>query len=272
MPYWKADYLGLSNTGKDPYHMNYRAPIAPGLRTWQLGANMINAARRYKAPYRRTVRGSNALVVPGYTRRSGYYGRYGTRASGSMGEQKFHDHNVGTDIGAVANTLEVSQIAVVPQGATESERVGRKMIVHSIALKGLLSLGDGTDFDLSADIIRVYIIQDMQTNGGVFGATQLLETDNFQSFNNLANKGRFKILKVKEYSFRSQSAASTTAPAIHFGEDIKPVHLYLKCKIPIEFDNSAATGVVTSCRSNNIYVCFMAATGSNNVTFIGMFI
>ncbi len=104
------------------------------------------------------------------------------------------------------------------------------------------------------------VVEDRQTNGAQFAATDLLEADTYDSFNNLANKERFRVLKSVNYVFNATAGASVASPAVTFGKVIQPVDEHLNLNLPIEYDNSATTGVITSVRSNSIWVVFQAST------------
>lgn len=154
----------------------------------------------------------------------------------------------------------------IAQGDGESERIGRKICVKSIGWKFRVSLptrvGAGSGL---ADTIRVIVYLDQQTNGVAAGVTEILESADFQSFNNLANKGRFKTLMDRTYNLTNPSGAGDGAV-----NDFSELHIsdsfYKKCSIPIEYDNSAGTGAITTMRSNNIGV-LMISGGTALATF-----
>lgn len=211
--------------------------------------------RRYNPP-------SLSRAQKGYYQRSGYYG-----ITASRGERKFLDTDVGGDIGGIAPTMEFSNLTVVPQGDTESQRIGRKISIKSVDFKGTLTLAAATVATSTSDNVRMMLVLDTQTNGAQFAATDLLESDSYFSFNNLANSGRFRVLKKMEYSLSADGAAASGA-AFTFGEVTRRVGFHYKCDIPIEYDNSATTGAITTVRSNNVFIVTQASTG-NIVTLAG---
>ncbi len=237
-----------------------------GKRSYNAGV----AAGMQKAK-KRKYGGGTQMTGPqrGYLRQSGYYGRRGARLAGFAVERKFFDTNVGTSIGTVANSLEIRELAIVPQGDTESERIGRKIQIKSLDVKGHLLLNASTTSAATSTMVRMLVVQDKQTNGAVFTATDLLEADNWISFNNLANSSRFRVLHSQEFQLVAKAGASVASPAVNFGEDVVPVHAHLDLDMPIEYDNSATSGVITSVRSNNLYICFIAVADLVS-TFAGM--
>ena len=89
--------------------------------------------------------------------------------------------------------LVISQMMEVPLGTGANERLGKKIVVTNIYVKGKLETSPQKPH---SDIARIIIVQDRQTNGGnmgvPFAGTDLLLNpaglqDNERSFRNLAN-------------------------------------------------------------------------------------
>ncbi len=198
----------------------------------------------------------------GYVRREGYYGRY-NRAGAARGEKKFLDTNIGTAVGTVGAVMDVADCTIIASGTGESERIGRKITLHSVAVNGFLTLGPTVvDVANTSTVVSMRIIQDSQTNGAKFVGTDLQETDTYTSFNNLVNSGRFRTLHKQTFELVSKAGAT----AIVWGEDVRDVSAHVPLNIPIEY--SSTTGAVTEVRSNNIYIVFQSSSG-NLATFTG---
>lgn len=217
--------------------------------------------KRFKHPRRTHVypmrgRGYRAFK-PGKDRVSGYYGRF----AGPSGERKFKD----TGFASVINdTTLIQQLTVIPEGNGESERIGRKITLRNIHVKGQLVLSPETLFTTKmSDWVEIYILQDTQTNGALFTGTDLLENDNIEAFRNLANSSRFKVLKKKTFSMNALVGIQTSEGPVTFatGEVTRAFSMNIQCDIPIEYDNSLTTGVITTVRSNNIYLCAISVEG-----------
>lgn len=187
--------------------------------------------------------------LAGYYRRSGYYGGI---------ERKFLDTAFADATLAAAMTFYNPMI--VPQGDTESQRIGRKITITSLHLRGSITLLNATDVTNTSTQFRMRVVVDKQCNGAQFAATDLLETDAINSFSNLANRNRFMVLydKTKELS---STGGTATGAAYSFGEVIRKVDCNLKMNLPIEFDNSATTGAITTVRSNYLCVVMQSSTG-----------
>ncbi len=206
---------------------------------------------RTSAPKRR----KRPLVVPGVTRRSGFYGRY----RGMNPEKKFLDTNItDNDISAILTAV---NLTIVPQDDTQSGRVGRKINVKNIRIKNFVSLTAKTDAALTSENYWMMVVQDTQCNGASFASTDLLVSDAPASFRNLSNQERFKVLWSKFYSFNVSGMAPSGA-AFVTGENTKTIKCNINCDIPIEYDNSATTGAVTTQKSNTLWFVTLSQTGS----------
>ncbi len=198
----------------------------------------------------------------GYYRKTGYYGRYGQGSS----EMKFHDIDVDDAVvSATGDIQNAGTINIIPQDVTEKTRVGRKCTIRSIGWRYKMALPEvnGAATPTAGDICRVILYLDKQANGLTATVTGILETANYQSFNNLANKSRFRILHDKQHTLNYDTLASHGFAADTFDMAQKHVNakFFKKCNIPLEFDDSANTGVLTTIRSNNLGVLLISATG-----------
>ncbi len=188
--------------------------------------------------------------VAGRDRTSGFYGRYGTRALGSLTEQKFFDTDILFTFSQPGSTE--NQLNLVPQGTTENTRIGRKMIVHSIQIKGVIELAAGA---AGFDQANLALVQDTQANGAAAVITDVYDqADMTNNLINLANASRFKILKTWRIPMQAGGGVATA-----FSGNMKNLSYYKKCRIPIEFDST--TGAITEIKSNNL---FFVAGGAQN--------
>ncbi len=188
------------------------------------------------------------IVVPGFTRRTGFFGRFGIG-----GELKFHDIDIDDATIATGGTIALDSCNKIAQGVTEVTRVGRKCTIRSINWRFNIALveQDGVADPLNADTVRVILYLDKQANGAAATVTAILEADDYQSFNNLANKGRFRTLMDRTYTMNSQ-AGGGNGTASDWAGVRQDDTFFKKVNIPIEFDST--TGAITEIRSNNIGV------------------
>lgn len=178
------------------------------------------------------------------------------------GEMKFVDTTFASAATTTAGAITNSSLNVIPQDNTESGRIGRKCVIKRVQLQGKLQLPASSTLNTSSDIVRIIVYQDKQTNGAAATVALLLEAANIFSFRNLENSGRFNILMDKKMTINAQGATGTSSSAA-----TKPWSLYKSCNIPIEFDASASTGVITTMRSNNVGVMVISDDGRAQIEY-----
>ncbi len=193
---------------------------------------------------------------PGRDRIGGYYGRY----AGRDGELKFHD--VALDDAVVSATGGITPtLIIIPQGVTESNRVGRKCTLKSVHCRYRITLPtqDAQGTPAFGDTIRTIIYVDKQCNGATAAITDILEAANVQSFRNLANSGRFTFLCDKLQFINYSGLASDNAGVV---SQAGVSHSYVwnkRLNMPIEYDST--TGAITEIRSNNVSILLLSAHG-----------
>lgn len=208
------------------------------------------ARRTYKKKYvpKKRYTKRSVMVVPGYTRTGGYYGRYPKRKYlPADGELKFLDTNItGYSVPFVSVIPTNGQINLIPQGDTESSRDGRKVIIRSIHSKGTFSYLPSTDLTAATNVF-CYLIWDKQCNGAAASATDVFTSSNLSlAMMNLANSDRFRVLKKFKLAFNPPAGQSGA-----YNNVTKTYEFYKKCNIPIIFGGT--TGVLTEVKSNNLF-------------------
>ncbi len=178
----------------------------------------------------------------------------------SVGELKFHDLDIDDAVIATGGNIAEDSVLTIAQGTTESQRIGRKVVVRQISWRMRLSLPATSTPGDTGDELRVILYLDKQANGATAAVTDILETSDFQSFNNLANTSRFRTLMDHTFSVVSRSG-SFDGTNDQFGEDTQHHTFFKKLNIPIEYDNSVTTGAISSMRSNNIGVLLLSFSG-----------
>lgn len=206
------------------------------------------AARRAKRKQKRKGR----MFRPGFDRTGGFFG--------ASVELKFHDLDVNDATVAAGATIAEDSVLAIAQGVGESERIGRKMMVRSIGWRFNVKMPSSSNQNSTGDIVRVILYQDKQTNGAAAVATDILESADYQSFNNLANKSRF--LTLMDRTYVSNAAAGSgrgTTDTLAFGKSYVQDTFFKSVSIPVEYDST--TGAITEMRSNNIGVLLLSKEG-----------
>ncbi len=205
---------------------------------------------------RSTIRAGQRGIV----RTSGYYGAFPQGRTAVGGEMKFHDLDIDDATIAIGGTIVALSVNLIGQGVEENKRVGRKCTIRSINWRYQISMAAAGNASNTNDIIRVIVYLDKQCNGATATVTGILEADDFQSFNNLANKNRFVILMDKTHKINATCGSGRgSTDTLAFGEYSENFSFYKKCNFPIEFDSTS--GAITEIRSNNIGVMLLAKDG-----------
>ncbi len=175
------------------------------------------------------------------------------------GESKFFETNVDDSVIAANFNIEGS-MNLIPQGVTENTRVGRRCTVTQVMLRLTVNLPSTAVAADTTDIIRIILVVDKQCNGSNAAVTQLLENDNYQSFNSLANSGRFRTLWDKTVSISSNGGSGRgSTDTLSYGAVSRALTFFKDVNIPIEFN--AGTGAITEVRSNNILLYYGSKAG-----------
>lgn len=180
-------------------------------------------------------------------------------------ELKFFDQDVD-DASIAANgtiftnsSAEASLIRIAA-GDGESNRDGRKIVITKIKWRYQV---DGTELsNTTKDTVRLILYLDTQCNGAAATVTNILETDDFQSFRNLTNSKRFKILMDRTYSFYAQAGAGNGVTDA-FGSQRYDDTFYKDVNIPVEY--SSTTGAIAELTQNNLGLLVMSDTGNTKL-------
>ncbi len=172
-------------------------------------------------------------------------------------ELKFHDVDLNDTLIATGGTVTPS-INLIPQGVTEITRVGRKCTIRSIGWRFDLALATQTSGGNASDIARVLIYVDKQANGATANVTDILESADYQSFNNLSNKKRFRTLMDRVYDVNAL-AGGGDGTTEDYGQVLINDTFFKKVNIPIEYNSTA--GAITEITSNNIGVLLISRGG-----------
>jgi len=195
---------------------------------------------------------------PGYDRTGGSYGRYAGRGA----ELKFFDTALSFSIDATGEVPATGQLCLIPQGVTESTRVGRKCVIRSIQGKMQLLYQPAAQA-LATTSGVIYLVLDKQANGAAAAATDVFESaaNLHLQFHDLANSQRFVVLKKLKYTIVPGAGVSTA-----FNNGMRVIEWYKKCNIPLEF--SSTTGAITELASNNVFLLAGCDANSDDVTTV----
>lgn len=194
-------------------------------------------------------------VVPGFTRTGGYYGRYASaryRVARSS-ELKFFDTTLGAAIDSTGEVLTTGgQLCLIPQGVTESTRIGRKCVIKNITIRGTFYINSLAAVSVGT-ALHMFVVLDKQCNGAAAAVTDVMTGTAFDvALRNLANSERFVVLKHFVLDVGAIAGVSTV-----WDQVCRSIMWNKKCNIPLEF--SSTTGAITEIKSNNIFIMAGAA-------------
>lgn len=176
---------------------------------------------------------------------------------------------IDVDLGAIRchTTGVLTLLNPLSLGTDFTNRLGRKIILKSIALRGYwgpyAAFGGGSTANAAlAQQLRMMLIYDSDTNGAmptiadVIGSQMAIGTN---SFNNLNNRTRFRVL-WDNWDVFSAVNSSGAAPSTFSGDPmIAKYNVYLDVQIPVIF-NANNNGTITDINQGGIY---LLTIGSN---------
>lgn len=144
-------------------------------------------SRFFSAPKR-----SKIVATVQQQSRSKFYGQrrgnaYSVFQKSSGIEKKNIDDSSGKFTSG-SSTWTISVLNDVTQGTSATTRVGRKILMKSLLLQGVLTTGAGTS------VSRIVIIYDRQSNGNVPIATDIFTSNTIMAAMNLDNRDRFLVV------------------------------------------------------------------------------
>lgn len=110
--------------------------------------------------------------------------------------------------GCELNPATLNTLVVPQEGSDINNRIGRKIAIYRLSIRGVIRCAPSPDQAdvLSPPAIRLILFIDEQTNGTQVQAETLMAAPGsatvplcFNTFQNLANLGRFRVLKDKTY-------------------------------------------------------------------------
>lgn len=159
---------------------------------------------------------------------------------------------------AFDTTGSIVLLATIAQGASVNQRIGKKVVLKSLQMRGS-SFSNSMTTVADAAYMIVY---DKRPTGTLPSITDILVTASSSSFNNDNNSGRFRILKRVDRQFIGNS----TTPAT--GQEANTEDFWLDLKgLPVVF-KAAGTGAIGDIEEGALYLVTVGnvATGNTAAT------
>ncbi len=244
-----------------------------------------------RLPARRIVRRSSVKRKTMAPRRTHRYPKTTFNKSGVLNrrtggltdqEVKFHDLNLGPSMFVPTNgVLLFESVNNVPQGQGATQRLGRKLKLRYLTVKGSVRID--TTFDIpgaslprTGTRVRLLVVLEKQNNSTVPTILRLSEIlqdiggfPSINSFYNLENQKRYRILADKIYLLDSKASFNSIDPANGFqSADFHSVNFQAVLDVDIDFDSTTSTGDVGTMPSNNIMVFAIADVANQARIFL----
>ncbi len=188
-------------------------------------------------------------------------GPYRRKKAAGFQEKKFKDTAAVDNIVPTGGVI-TGSMNLVAQGVGDSQRIGRKIIVRSIAARFTPSLPSENDVGNigPGDNLRVIIYIDHQANGANAAVLDILETAAADSYRNLAKNKRFTILGDHTWSMNRIVAMSDGTNTASTPLTMKYWKFFKgNLNIEVEFDGTA--GVIAEVSTNNIGFLYITEFG-----------
>lgn len=225
-------------------------------RIYQNTTSTMPVNRLQMVPYRKKRKFNPRAITMaqrGYLRTGGVWNRFkGNGNNAWRGEDKFFDIDLSASLGLLTNVENKANMVLIAQGTTESERIGRKIHISSIAVMGIVQKLDTDNTTFTSNMVKFELVVDTQCNGAAYNALDRLETDSIIRFNNLASGGRFKTYKSSNIMM-TQTGAGPQSDGPQWGEIHRYFKMFKKCSLVIEYDNSFSTGALSTQRTNTLW-------------------
>lgn len=195
---------------------------------------------------KKAMKRAAAMVAPSVLRTGGF----SFKSTGGK-ELNFVDTSIANS--NVSTTAQITLLNGMAQGTTASTRIGRRIQMKSIEMKGYLV----PDTTTLVAIARFAIVLDKQANAAAPAFTDIYDSASPVSLRNISNKARFWVLWD---SGLITTAGNTTAGQIT-DSGVKGLEFYKRINIPVQY-NAGTAGTVGDIQTNALYFVAIGSQAS----------
>ncbi len=145
----------------------------------------------------------------------------------------------------------LAQIFTIAEGDNQSQRHGRRIQIKSVSWRGIVLIPSTGIVGDASDTVRLMLVKDNSANGALPSVLDVLASANWESYTNLENKSRFRILMDKHIAISSGGVEVNTSITRTLPYE-KFFKVYKKMDVTIEYNDTASTGVISTINTNNI--------------------
>jgi len=148
-------------------------------------------------------------------------------------------------------TGSIALVATIAQGASVQQRVGKKVILKSVQIRGRVE----NNADATGNDCTILLVYDKRPTGSLPAITDILVTASASSFNNDANSGRFRILRRYDFSLIGGNTSGRTEAFYKSADD------FFKINRPCVF-KAAGTGAIGDIEEGALYLVTVGVTAA----------
>jgi len=152
---------------------------------------------------------------------------------------------------AMDTTGSITLVATIAQGASQSQRVGKKALYKSCQFRGICTSNTATVVADGACLL----VYDRDPTGGLPNITDVLNTVTSASFNNDTNSDRFKIVRRWDFVFCGNTTAPSTGMEVHSFD-----HFVDMRNMEVQFGN-LASGAIGDIKKGALYFITCGGNG-----------
>lgn len=164
-------------------------------------------------------------------------------------ELKFFDTPISFTFDVTGEIPATGQLCLIPQGITESTRIGRTCVIRQILVRLLLNTNPAAV--TAGDAGYLALLLDTQCNGTAAAIADIYTPAVAlgQAMPNSDNSERFTVLKSWRWSLQPASGVTTA-----WSVATAWIAYRYNCDIVLDYDSSLSTGALSTIRSNNVFL------------------
>jgi len=159
-------------------------------------------------------------------------------------------YDISSGLGVETAITPIKCISVCSPGANANNRLGRKILIKSIFVRGRVWATSGMT---GAAFFRMMIIQDREPNGALPVIANIMQDDEIHGLMNLNNGQRYKVLAEINLGGEGMSLANRIGYVFE---------RYVKTNIVAHYKDGAGAGDATDIQANGLYAVVYIGGGS----------
>lgn len=147
----------------------------------------------------------------------------------------------------------------IAPGSTQSTRVGKKVAMKGLQIRGLLYNGSSA----YTNDVAIIVVYDKRPTSSMPAITAILEAASAQALNNDDNASRFRIVRRMDYCLVGNSTTPTSSSGISIDE-------YVDLRKALVVYKSASTGEIADISEGALYIIGVGSAGAGSAAAIAV--